>query len=94
MTGTTNSDYQKYEAWLKVKSREFARNGYDSIQPEDLWKYFDTFHWKKGRPARYHQQIKDIMTVQPNDYFNYASLDAQIYSNVSLDEMDLNDLLK
>ena len=32
------------------------------------------------------------MAIEPNDYFTYASLKAQVYNVSSLDEMDLNDL--
>ena len=94
MAGMVDENYRSFDRWLQLKSEEFKRQGYESIQPKDLWAYLTAFRWKKNAPKRYYQQINDIMAIEPNDYFNYASLDAQIYSTPSLDEMDLDDLLK
>jgi hypothetical protein len=33
------------------------------------------------------------MSIEPNDYFNFASLEAQVYNVSSLEEMQLDDLL-
>lgn len=93
MVQRMNGEFRKYEKWLSFKSAEFARLGYTTITPEDLWEYFTDFKWKRERPVRYYLEIRDIMEVRPNDYFTYASLNAQVYSATSLDEMNLEDLL-
>lgn len=93
MTRILTDGNGKYDKWLSFKSTELARLGYSTITPDDLWKYLVGYKWKRQRPERYYQEIRDIMAIQPNDYFTYASLDAQIYSATSLDEMNLEDLL-
>ncbi|GAA0366090.1 hypothetical protein GCM10008932_17840 [Alkalibacterium iburiense] len=90
---TLSSDFEHYELWLQKKQNEFRRNGYDQVSVEDLWEYCTDFLWKRQRPERYYQEIEDILSIQSNDYFNYASLKAQVYSISSLDEMELDDLL-
>ena len=90
---TLSSDFEQYELWLQKKQKEFLRNGYDHVSIEDLWEYCTEFLWKHQRPERYYQEIEDILSIQLNDYFNYASLKAQVYSISSLDEMELDDLL-
>ncbi|WP_256864645.1 post-transcriptional regulator [Marinilactibacillus piezotolerans] len=91
-------DYQQqsffnYEIWLRMKQEEFSMHGYDQVTVDDLWKYCNTFLWKHSRPERYHQEVKAIMDITLNDYFNFASLEAQVYNVSSLDEMELEDLL-
>ncbi|MFC6464761.1 post-transcriptional regulator [Marinilactibacillus sp. GCM10026970] len=86
--------FMNYEVWLKMKQEEFSKNGYDQVTIEDLWKYCNTFLWKHIRPERYHEEVKAIMGIGLNDYFNYASLEAQVYNVSSLDEMDFGDILR
>lgn len=86
-------DFFRYEVWLEIKKEEFSDNGYDQVTTEDLWNYCVKFLWKHHRPPRYHEEVKDIMTIEPNDYFNYASLEAQVYNVSSLEDMQLDDLL-
>ncbi len=86
-------DDDDYEVWLKKKLIEFRQNGYDEISLEDLWEYCTAYKWKHYRPSRYYQIVDDILTITLNDYFNYASLKAQVYNISSLDDMELDDLL-
>ncbi len=76
-----------------MKQEQFSKNGYDQVTIEDLWKYCLTFLWKNFRPERYHEEVKAIMDIELNDYFNYASLEAQVYNVTSLEDMDFNDIL-
>ena len=82
----------KYEAWLNMIIDSFAAQGYKKVTTEDLWDYCVSFLWKHKRPERYHEEVKDIMAIKPNDYFTYASLKAQVYNVSSLEEMNLDDL--
>lgn len=88
-----SSEFDRYELWLQKKQKEFKKNGYDQVSVEDLWEYCTDFLWKHQRPERYYQEVEGIVSIQLNDYFNYASLKAQVYSISSLDEMELDDLL-
>ena len=85
-------EYFKYEVWLNMIKDSFAGQGYKKVTTEDLWDYCTNFLWKHKRPERYHKEIKDIMSIKPNDYFTYASLKAQVYKVSSLEEMNLDDL--
>lgn len=84
--------YKKMEPWLDLKLKEFHKLGYNQIYLEDLWRYVKTFCWKNEIPAHYYQQISYIMALTPNDYLDFASLEAQVYLITDLDEMNLDDL--
>lgn len=94
MNINTNNNIDLYDVWLNHKLKEFRRQGYDEITVEDLWDYCVNFLWKHKEPDRYHQKVSEIISISLNDYFNYASLKAQVYNVSSLDEMELDDLLK
>ncbi len=86
-------DFDEYELWLKKKQKEFKRHGYDQVTIDDLWEFCTSFLWKHHRPTRYYQEVDSILSIHMNDYFNYASLKAQVYTISSLDDMELDDLL-
>ena len=85
-------DGSQYEVWLNIIKDSFAERGYKEVTTEDLWEFCLNFLWKHKRPSRYFEEVREIMAIEPNDYFTYASLKAQVYNISSLDEMDLNDL--
>ncbi len=85
-------DGSQYEVWLNIIKDSFAERGYKEVTTEDLWEFCLNFLWKHKRPSRYFEEVREIMAIEPNDYFTYASLKAQVYNVSSLDEMDLNDL--
>lgn len=89
----TSKDFSRYDVWLNQKLNEFKQNGYDQVTSEDLWEYCINFMWKHHKRERYYQEVNDIMSIELNDYFNYASLKAQVYNVSSLDEMEFDDLL-
>lgn len=82
----------EYEVWLNIIKDSFAKQGYNEVSTDDLWEYCQQFLWKHKRPERYFEEVRDIMAIEPNDYFTYASLKAQVYNVSSLDEMDLDGL--
>lgn len=82
----------EYEVWLNIVKDSFAEQGYEKVSTEDLWDYCINFIWKHERPNRYYEEVRVIMEIEPNDYFTYASLKAQVYNVASLDEMNLTDL--
>lgn len=86
------TDRFEYEIWLNLIKNSFAEQGYEKVTTADLWDYCVHFLWKHKRPERYSEEVQDIMKIEPNDYFNYVSLKAQVYNVSSLDEMDLDDL--
>lgn len=82
----------EYDVWLSIIKASFAKDGYKEVTTEDLWDYCLNFLWKRERPERYFEEVRDIMNIEPNDYFTYASLQAQVYDVSSLDKMDFDDL--
>lgn len=82
----------EYEVWLNIIKDSFAKQGYEQVSNEDLWDYCVKFLWKHRKPERYYEKVREIMAIEPNDYFTYASLKAQVYNVSSLDEMNLTDL--
>ncbi|WP_091528214.1 post-transcriptional regulator [Alkalibacterium subtropicum] len=89
----TSKDFSRYDVWLNQKLNELKQHGYDQISLEDLWEYCLDFMWKHNGRERYYQEVNDIMSINANDFFNYASLKAQVYNVSSLDEMEFDDLL-
>ena len=89
----TSKGFSLYDVWLKKKLNEFKKHGYNQVSLDDLWEYCIDFMWKHHKPERYYQEVDDIMSINFNDYFNYASLKAQVYNVSSLDEMELDDIL-
>lgn len=86
-------DDEHLDVWLEKKQAEFRRNGYKEVSTEDLWEYCTAFKWKHEVPERYYQKVNDILNISLNDYFNFASLKAQVYNVSSLDDMEFDDLL-
>jgi len=84
------TDESKYDVWLNIIKDSFAKQGYQKVTTEDLWDYCENHLWKHNRPTRYFEEVRDIMAIEPNDYFTYASLKAQVYDVSSLDDMDLD----
>ncbi|WP_423189737.1 post-transcriptional regulator [Alkalibacterium sp. f15] len=89
----TSNGFYLYDVWLKKKLNEFRKHGYNQVSLDDLWEYCIDFMWKHHKPERYYQEVNDIMSINSNDYFNFASLKAQVYNVSSLDEMELDDIL-
>ena len=83
---------EDFDVWLNIIKDSFANQGYEKVSMEDLWEYCEKFLWKHARPARYFEKVRDIMAIEPNDYFTYVSLKAQVYNVSPLDEMDLDGL--
>lgn len=84
--------FSMYEYWINYKVAEFMKSGYTQIEPTDLWNFFVNFKWKKTLPLKYYNQVADIMSLNPNDYFNYEALKAQT-TQISLGEIDLEGLI-
>lgn len=84
------AEFSQYEPWIRLKIKDFNRLGYNQITSEDLWRYLKQFCWKHEEPAHYHAGVKQVMEINPNNYLDFASLEAQV-KVPSLDEMDMND---
>lgn len=84
-----NLKFSQYEPWINLKVKDFHRLGYTEITAEDIWNYLVKFCWKRIQPEHYHACVKQIMSIEPNHYLDFASLEAQVKVS-SLDEMDMN----
>lgn len=81
-----------YDRWLDLKVKEFKEQGYSNISSDDLYHYFRSYKWRQKEPKHYAEIVSDIMSLTPNDYFNYANLQATAFDVKTLDEMNLDDL--
>lgn len=84
--------YSQFAEWLEYKAREFHEMGYLNVTGADLWEYTTDFLWKQQVPAQYFRQVHDIMEITANDFFTFASLNAQVYNVTPLDEMNIEEL--
>ncbi|MDO5457207.1 MAG: post-transcriptional regulator [Atopococcus tabaci] len=82
----------QYAFWLTKKKRDFTAQGYYNVSQEDIWNYFEYYSWKNDRPDHYFAAISDILSLTPNEYFNYATLKAQIHDVKDMNDYDLSKL--
>jgi len=87
-------DFALYEQWIGLKQKDFFQFGYDQVTKSDLWEYCIKYLWKHDRPQHYCYEVEDILSIEFNDYFTFASLEAQVYNVPSLEEMKFDDLFK
>lgn len=83
------AEFSQYEPWIRLKIKEFRHKGYNQITTEDIWRYLERFCWKHKEPEHYYLGVKQVMGIEPNDYLDFASLEAKVKVS-SLDEMDMN----
>lgn len=85
--------YEELLPWFELKVSEFSKEGYPNIETESIYLCFKNFVWKHTLPEHYYQRVFDIMKFSVNQYFDYESLEAQIYNVSSLEDIDFNDFL-
>ena len=84
---------EQYRPWFSYKIIEFITQGYESISSYDIATYFATYRWKKQKPENLFEQIYQLNQLTINDYFDYESIMAQTSTEMTLDTIDLSDLL-
>ncbi len=92
MADSLHRNFLSYKYWIKRKKNDFSKKGYDNVSLDDLWLYFSHYRWKHHRPDHYIQAVREILTLTPNEYFNYATLKAQVYDVKDMEEYDLSQL--
>lgn len=85
--------YEEMLPWFEYKVMEFSDQGYDNIGSEDLYQCFKNYIWKHSVPQHYYQKVFDVMKFNVNQYFDYESLEAQVYKVAALDEIDFEEFL-
>lgn len=89
-----NTDfYDELLPWFNYKVTEFSKEGYDNIEAKELYFCFKNHVWKHSVPSYYYQRVFDIMNFTVNDFFDFKTLEAQIYQVSSLDEINFEDFL-
>lgn len=87
-----NTDfYEELRPWFELKVSEFSKEGYSNIEADDLILCFKSFVWKHSIPSYYYQQVADILNASVNQYFDYKSLEAQVYNVSSLEEINFEE---
>ena len=85
---------EQYRPWFSYKIIEFITQGYESISSYDIATYFATYRWKKQKPENLFEQIYQLNQLTINDYFDYESIMAQTSTEMTLDTIDLSELLE
>lgn len=93
MTEENTDFYEELLPWFELKRSEFVKEGYHHIETEKLYQCFKNFVWKHSVPQHYYQRVFDIMKFNVNQYFDYESLEAQVYKVASLEEINFDDFL-
>lgn len=83
-----------YTFWLSKKKKDFTAQGYANVSREDIWNYFEHYSWKKEQPDHYFLAVSEILSLTPNEYFNYATLKAQIDDVKDINDYDLSKLFE
>ena len=91
MTKGNNDFYEEMLPWFELKRSEFKKDGYPHIETENLYICFKNFVWKHSVPQHYYQRVFDIMKFTVNQYFDYESLEAQVYKVASLEEINFDE---
>lgn len=79
--------------WFELKASEFAEMGYENIGVGDIKACFQNYLWKHVTPSHYYQKVFAVMKLTVNQYFDYESLEAQVYRVASLDEINFDEFL-
>ncbi|PYZ98806.1 hypothetical protein CR205_09605 [Alteribacter lacisalsi] len=94
---------------LESKAEEWQMFGYEKVTVEDVWQCA-TVKWQKDikrgdleEPFRIHRLLGDVMSLKSSEYMNFLTMEAykapdyfgrDQEEQVSLDEMDLDELTK
>ena len=85
--------YHELLPWFEYKVTEFSKQGYENIETKELYLCFKNYIWKKSVPHYYYQKVYDIMNLTVNQYFDYKSLEAQVFKVSALEEIDFEEFL-
>lgn len=85
--------YEELLPWFELKVSEFSVEGYPNIEVRDIYLCFKKFVWKHTVPEHYYQRVFDIVRFNVNQYFDFKSLEAQVYQVSSLDDINFDEFL-
>lgn len=77
---------------LKLKCQFFQGLGYKSVNERELLNYVTEYRWKKKPPKSIVACRQDILSITPNEFFDYQQLKAQTSQFKINDPKNLNDL--
>ncbi|PLR93746.1 post-transcriptional regulator [Bacillus sp. T33-2] len=88
--------YGKVKPALESKLEEFSMLGYGTVTEKELWDYLTKKKWKKPKEdVHVYEIVADILSVQPGQFMNYATVEAFKFSGFSFeDDQERLELLK
>ncbi|GAA0334266.1 hypothetical protein GCM10008967_26320 [Bacillus carboniphilus] len=96
----TTKAWESYRTELKPaldsKVSELKLLGYKKVTEDQLWTYLLSKRWKKlGGEARLHQLVNDILSVKPQEFMSFQTVEAFKSPNLfaKIDEDELKELL-
>nr|WP_269091995.1 post-transcriptional regulator [Enterococcus sp. BWR-S5] len=78
---------------IKMKCRSFQENGYQGVNENELLDYLLLYRWKNRQRLSIKECKRDILHIEPNDFFDYQQLVAQTSPFQLNDWTDIKDLL-
>lgn len=78
---------------IKMKCRSFQENGYQGVNESELLDYLLLYRWKNRQRLSIKECKRDILHIEPNDFFDYQQLVAQTSPFQLNDWTDIKDLL-
>lgn len=77
-------------SWTYFKlQRQFKKQGYKQVTRQQLREYVEQFLWKRHRPDTFVLQKDIILSVTPNQFFDYQTLLIKKQTAIGLDQIDL-----
>ncbi|MDE3839734.1 post-transcriptional regulator [Bacillus methanolicus] len=81
---------------LESKLNEFRMLGYEKITEQELWEFLIKKKWKKMKKEPHlYQIVQEILSVQVNEFMNFATVEAFMMADFDLDDEEARkELLK
>ncbi|EOL42597.1 post-transcriptional regulator [Enterococcus phoeniculicola] len=76
----------------KKKVKELHRTGYQAINLEELKRYCSEYRWTKKTVRTLREKKADILSIQPNEFFDYQQLKIQTTKQSFHELEDFSDL--
>ena len=76
----------------KAKVKEFHQTGYQAISLDELKRYCSEYRWSKKMVRGLGEKKADILSIQPNEFFDYQQLKIQTTERSFHELEDFSDL--
>lgn len=78
-------------SYFKLK-RQFQAQGYKEVSTGQLREYVEQFLWRRQKPDTFKQQKEMILSVTPNQLFDYETLKIKKDNSLKWQDIDFGQL--